>query len=325
MHQTLDSFQASWAHIGLWKNWSKDTLSVTTVTTSLTVGYIFISAVTLFVSIVGSYCWTIFCYALHQHRSSPKPQDGLYHQEQAILRNSVSDSTTAWDLIRLGWCWRSHAPQARTRTCKLTTFPILHMSLFGAASLLSSKFYSTSAEIRISSNSCGFLNIAPGTFKTWNDTLWSEDGAELVALRTKAGWSLDYAKNCYGSTQNLQCGDFAVRNLPSETSTAECPFIANGVPLCSDPILGTNQIDTGYINTNTHLGINSKKSDAIDYRRVTTCAPLDIEDFAGISNGTFMLYLGANNKTTNDHNAVQLTFQYTIPSGNVSLPAYSLS
>jgi hypothetical protein len=39
------------------------------------------------------------------------------------------------------------------------------------------------------------------------------------------------------------------------------------------------EFDTGFLNSNTHFGINTDKHDSIEYRRVMTCAPIATNGF----------------------------------------------
>lgn len=47
-----------------------------------------IALTAFFVAFVGARFWKIICFALHRCSSTGTPQDVIYHQRQAILRNS---------------------------------------------------------------------------------------------------------------------------------------------------------------------------------------------------------------------------------------------
>jgi hypothetical protein len=49
--------------------------------------------------------------------------------------------------------------------------------------------------------------------------------------------------------------------------------------MCRGPEYSAYQADSGYINSNNNLGINSPSGFAINYRKVTTCAPLVTDNF----------------------------------------------
>lgn len=48
------------------------------------------SFIALFVTFSGTCFWRLACFVLHLRFSSYRPEDGLYHQRQAILRNAAS-------------------------------------------------------------------------------------------------------------------------------------------------------------------------------------------------------------------------------------------
>jgi hypothetical protein len=71
------------------------------------------------------------------------------------------------------------------------------------------------------------------------------------------------------------CKEPPVPYIASEiTREAQCPF-ATGT--CSAPAYS---IDSGRIHSRKHLGVNTPDSDALEVRRVTSCAPIDMQRYS---------------------------------------------
>src|SRR5277367_5014512 len=91
---------------GVWTNWGKGRVLGLTLTVSNRDGGVLISFLTMFVRLIGNHCWGILSFALHQWRSSTKPQDGLFHQQQVTLRNATSQSQALWKMAMLTGFWK---------------------------------------------------------------------------------------------------------------------------------------------------------------------------------------------------------------------------
>lgn len=122
---------ASFVHTGPWINWSHGLLLGSTITLSERDGELFTAFLAMFVTAAGAACWKIMSFALHQHRSPRDPQDGIHHQQQAILRNSGSPVGASFELARLTWSWRKHALRPFIRTLPLVALAVVNFVLFG--------------------------------------------------------------------------------------------------------------------------------------------------------------------------------------------------
>ena len=106
INRTMSSNQT--IYVGVWTNWSKGAISGSTLTLPVRDGSILIALLALFIQIAGTQSWSIFCFIAHQLRTSKNAKDGLYHQQQATLRNNSSDIATVWRLASISLAWRSH-------------------------------------------------------------------------------------------------------------------------------------------------------------------------------------------------------------------------
>ena len=122
---------APFVHTGPWINWSHGLVLGSTITLSERNGELLTAFLALFVTAAGASCWKIMSFALHQFRSPRDPQDGLHHQQQAILRNSESPLGISLELARLVWFWRKHALKSFMRTIPLLALALFNFVLFG--------------------------------------------------------------------------------------------------------------------------------------------------------------------------------------------------
>jgi hypothetical protein len=94
-------------YLGFWTNWSQDKVHGATVTLTQNNGGLLIAFVALFVGAAGKSFWKLLCFALHRLLSAPTvPQDGLYHQRQAILRNSETSLQGGCQLFKSMLAWK---------------------------------------------------------------------------------------------------------------------------------------------------------------------------------------------------------------------------
>ncbi|KAI1769869.1 hypothetical protein F4818DRAFT_311894 [Hypoxylon cercidicola] len=75
------------------------------------------------------------------------------------------------------------------------------------------------------------------------------------------------------TTAGKDCDFFTTHNINWTANwLAKCPFDES---MCVGPAM---QLDTGRINSNIILGINSPLQDQVDFRKITTCAPITQEN-----------------------------------------------
>lgn len=117
------------AFTGFWINWTHGHVQGATLTVNKRMGGFLIAFFALYVSATGHSLWTLCCFVLHRYFSSSKPQDGLYHQRQVILRNSESAHTGAFAVFWTAYSWRKVAERPWRR---LTPLLIFSLALGGA-------------------------------------------------------------------------------------------------------------------------------------------------------------------------------------------------
>lgn len=100
-------------YTGLSTDWTHGHVQGLTLTVLNSHSGILNAFLAIFVSIAGGHCWDIFCYIIFHMRSTVDTQDGLYHQQQALLRNDLSDNQATWQVSAIAWEWRGKAKRRR--------------------------------------------------------------------------------------------------------------------------------------------------------------------------------------------------------------------
>lgn len=258
-------------HVGVWTNWSHGAILGKTLTLTRSNGNFLIAALALFVTITGTSFWRIFCFALHHSFSSEAPQDGLYHQRQAILRTSGTGVAGLWSLSRIAWAWRKNAPRVARRMLPTIATSICIISAFGAASIFSS-WISTAMgnEVLLSGRNCGWT--------TWSKLSIYQQATLLNSYSSQVvSSSADYVQRCYAQgAQRQDCPSFVRVSLPgSLDNNYTCPFDDK---LCQFDF-GNVRLDSGLLDSHHDLGINAPMEERFSYRRITECAPLRTEGY----------------------------------------------
>ena len=260
---------ASSVYIGLWINWSHGAVAGSTITLSNRAGGFLTAFLAILVSFAGAACWRITSYAVHQCRASRDYKDTLHHQQQVILCNTGSPAGALWTFVQLPWYWRRNAVRSFLRVLPLALLALLNSAAFGIAGIFSSEVIKAAGnETLIRSPNCGLLTLTAGAAETVQN---AAAFASMELNDTLAATTYSWA--CYDNTQNiLGCSQFVQQQLHWTSKTnATCPFSPD---LCIYGGTAAYEMDTGLLDTHTHLGINAAKPDRVQYRKVTSCSPI---------------------------------------------------
>jgi hypothetical protein len=267
-------------------------------------GLILVSFLTLFVQFSGGCFWRTLCFVLHQIRSTTSARDGLYHQQQIILRNAISAPNALWSLARSTAVWRSRVAAPLKRSLPLLLIAIMHIACFAAAGLSSSQIASTKAgQALVYSSTCGYPKKL-STLRTASSRNLTDENLEIFNSQVLLGRftlmkSTAYVRTCYNgdTTGAADCSHFVRKNLMGDNSSVEqkaaCPF--GGDACLTDAV----RYDSGLVNSNKEIGINAPLKESISFRRVTTCAPIRIDNYAtGWTDNLPEAYGGKRTNTT---------------------------
>ncbi|KAL8824813.1 MAG: hypothetical protein Q9170_008033 [Blastenia crenularia] len=272
----------STVHTGSWINWSHGRVVGSTITLSERNGGLLTAFLATFVTAAGVAFWSILSYSLHQARAVQEEQPTIHHQEQATLRNAGTPGAAAWQLIQLSWYWRKHAIKSIRRTLPIILLALFNIVCFGLASIFSSEVTRAAGnEVLIRSPQCGVLTQMNSTGINSPQNLNNLEKLEVNITATAA----TYAQACYGQAHNpLQCGQYAQRSLSWKLDqNASCPFSTD---LCYFGATAAYSMDSGRLDSHQAFGMNAPKADRVQYRKLTTCAPIHAKDHAEVFNNT---------------------------------------
>ncbi|KAI0143061.1 hypothetical protein GGR57DRAFT_368634 [Xylariaceae sp. FL1272] len=257
-------------HLGVWTNWSRGAVLGPTLTVTRQQGDLLIAFTALFITWVADRGWRILSLSLHRHFSSPTPQGALHHQNQAILRNFDSQDSIS-QLGSLLWVNRNKHNRIY-KPLLLLVFSAAYTIFFAAASGFSSQISTAvGTEVLIKSSNCGWFG---------SDIELTDADAVTVAPKLYArnvGNAANYALQCYSDDSSgiLDCSRLPVKKIQSTIDTAaSCPF--EGDVCRSDANI---IVDSGFMNSQEHFGLNTPLKDRMFVRIVDHCAPMKTEGF----------------------------------------------
>ncbi|KAF2184660.1 hypothetical protein K469DRAFT_739283 [Zopfia rhizophila CBS 207.26] len=254
-------------HLGFWTNWSYGAIRGGTITLTRQHGGFLIAFLAIYIGMVGKSFWRLGCFTLHRYLSSGELQDGLHHQRWA------------WRLMLSMIAWRRHARRPILRLLPIILLAFLVSAAFGIASIFSSHVTTDTAnEVLLNGERCGLLSRIKPNNVTAVYSIFKPYHAELTSQ------FLNYGMQCYGNSSNTDgCNLYTKTHLPLIANPkAACPF--------NETICKSNEnnliLDTGYLHSLKHLGINSSPKDQFQVRVVHECAPLVTDGFTEIFNDT---------------------------------------
>lgn len=275
----VDSYHV---HLGFWTNWDHGKIEGATITLTRRNGGLLVAFIAIFVGAAGKSFWRLACFLLHRMLSNSDPQDGIYHQLQAILRNSDTAQDAAWSLGQVMWAWRVPARFRKPfpRLIGIITLALFVSISFGVAGVFSSQITTDTAnEVLLTGNNCGPLKANDDVDVEAYNMLFEPHQHQRVTAYS------NYALQCYtGNTTTAaeDCAPYVKANLESKiTRNAGCPFASEMCKSDSDNLI----VDSGYIDSNEHLGINAPAKDRFQVRMLHHCAPIVTEGFTNTSVG----------------------------------------
>ncbi|KAH8590047.1 hypothetical protein B0O99DRAFT_655110 [Bisporella sp. PMI_857] len=246
-------------------------------------------------------------------------RDGLFHQQQTVLRNGGSPLSIAMAYGQMWKAWGLRNPEVITRTWPLILTAMLSFIFFlvalpfiTALALLDNQ----GVEVLIRSPNCGF----------WKAVFTNTDtDTTASAIMTNQSWeAVSYVDDCYESdAPSTLCDRFLPqRRLPTfEWSATPCPF---DVDVCLDTDkFPAFKMQTEVLDSHKDFGINAPPNDRIKLQRTTICSPLNVTRFTNITNGTVL-----GEKITGVYFGPIAGFEYTFGVSNyekIATPGYHLS
>ncbi|KAK0641330.1 hypothetical protein B0T16DRAFT_461405 [Cercophora newfieldiana] len=301
-------------YIGAWLNYSNDVLTLTLRDKEAS---ILSAALVLFVGVVANHSWNVCKFIVHQVRTTRDTGDELHQQQQVALRNSANNVHALLLMLRLAFGWGI----PKRRTSKMAAFggsiPLIVLTLLGAIGWAVAQLFlavvwtNTGDHFLVIPNHCGLVaatsNVTTAAGQAQFDLIKGGlTGANIYQLQC-------YRQHNDSDADRTRCNKFPVPRLDWIGSDAECPF--GNKDLCLPATNSTPfRMDSGYINSQTHLGINVEHSNSIDFRYIATCSPL-VPDYKVRKNGSYFYYYGGNDDIADDYNDTRVTWVYNNTKG----------
>ncbi|KAI1737085.1 hypothetical protein F4680DRAFT_468324 [Xylaria scruposa] len=263
-----------YSYQGVWTNWSNGPALGLTVTTTKAYGNLIIASMTIFVAFVANRLWNIICIALHRVYSTTEPRDTLHHQRQVILRNASSPGSGLSAFFCLLLAWRGTTIRRHLRLWPM----IILASACLLGFMLSGSIFSAISIVSGNDVLRRCLGSGNGTqMETYSYEYLPDKVGDLPELVHDASV---YAHCCYNNTDSpcyMSCTSFFARHLPTNETVnrAECPFQGQ---ICSSTNANL-RLDTGYIDSNDHIGLNAPADERFAWRYVLHCAPLKTKNY----------------------------------------------
>jgi len=155
-------------YIGPWINHSNGLVKGATITLEQREGGLLTAFLAAFVTFVGNRLFKVICYISHQVQSKNDFQDGLYHQQQVILRSSPTPPEAVWSFLQQLLPWRKRAPRALLRILPWVVFGLLYIVAMVVATLFSSQISKAPGSLRlVASDTCGTWTLdGDSTFRS---------------------------------------------------------------------------------------------------------------------------------------------------------------
>lgn len=109
---------------GYWVDWSKGPVMGQTYTVDAQSGTIIVAVLAILASVTTAQLWSLLTFVLHQVRAHGTTSEGLFWQQQALLRTMPAPAAFLTDFFKLSWAWRS-----RVKHSVLKSLPILGFAL----------------------------------------------------------------------------------------------------------------------------------------------------------------------------------------------------
>ncbi|KAI1734566.1 hypothetical protein F4680DRAFT_453841 [Xylaria scruposa] len=262
--------------LGMWTNWSRGQIMGSTLTLERRDADLLIAFIGFLIAFFATRAWRILCFGFHRYYSTSLPQDAVYHQMQAILRNSCSPEDGINLLFRL--FWETRHSKGRLRPLSTATVATCCLTAFTVAGGFSSRISTgIGDEVLVKSNNCGYPFLT---------SIFDDPEKHFAGLPYRAGLinnAANYALQCYLSNNSvgLDCNRYIRKHIAGTVDMeAPCPFDNH---MCRNESLNI-RLDSGYIDSHKDLGVNSPVDQRILWRNVLQCGPLTTEGFTSEQN-----------------------------------------
>jgi len=244
---------------GFWVNHAQGPVLGQTVTVDTSASVIIIAFLAILASFALGHLFNIFTFTAYhiRNRIYERQPDGLFRQQQVLLRTLPTPSSLAADVFKLWYSWRYVSKISFSRSALLLFLPLVYaVGMTVAGVFTSSVVSSTNIEVLVNSPYCTGVgeNLLNSTF---------QDRVEETNIE-----SFSYADDCYmnESSFSSRCKIFTAPRIPFSTTVGKCPFPKMG---CNSPAL---TFDSNLLDVSDNFGFNLANNHRVLYRKRARCA-----------------------------------------------------
>lgn len=260
---------------GFWLNEEGGPVMGQTLTVESETGTFIVATLAVLCSLAMTHLWNLVSFAYHQARVNGRSSDGLFWQQQALLRSLTPPDSFAADSLKLWWVWRKKVQSPLMRTMPQFLVAVLFSAATIAVGILSSSVVNNSdSQVLVKNPQCGPFQIDIKNY-TAASAIYLKYAADIES-RSKA-----YAEECYQNTTSLpvRCRTYVKPNVALQPERIDCPFDPK---ICMDHEKPGIIIDSGHIDGNEAFGLNLKSRDRVKMRRKVTCGLLRREGYTSV-------------------------------------------
>ncbi|KAI0531672.1 hypothetical protein GGR58DRAFT_524197 [Xylaria digitata] len=263
-------------YVGTWINWSRGQILGGTLTLRRGDADLLIAFTAFFIAFVAIRVWRLICFATHRSCSKETPQNAIYHQHRAILRNSSTPEDGIRLLSYVLWVSKNSTglflPLSTTAVATICNFSFTVAGGF-------SSYISTGIrdEVLIKSMNCGGVFFA-------GEIIGSPSSEAYFAERVNS--AANYAQQCYSENGGglLDCNRLVTKKIVGNVDRhAACPFHSG---LCRHPSSNI-RIDSSCLSSYDHFGLNTPPDQRLWWRNVYHCAPMVTTGYTSQINTSF--------------------------------------
>ena len=135
----MSEVENSYVKRGFWINVEDGQAMGSTITTDVRNGTIIIALLAVLSTLAINNLWSVIVFAYHQLRSgNHSSADGLFRQQQVLLRASPQPTSFLADWLKLWWVWRKRISSASIRSAPGAVFALLFTAATIATGIFSS-------------------------------------------------------------------------------------------------------------------------------------------------------------------------------------------
>lgn len=273
----MSEVETHYVQHGYWNNVQHGSVLGAVITTDVRTGTVAIALLAILVTVATAHLWSLVVFGLHMWRADGRPADGLFQQQQALLRTAAAPTSMLADWMKLWWIWRGRTTRAWSRSILLGSVTLL----FAAATIVAGVFSSyivdtTNLQVLVNSARCGPLRASDAIALSSSNLAFLDYSARLEEL------TLPYAQECYqdlGESLPARCRAFLKPNIPLVPQRTACPFADS---ICKPFDKPGVEVDSGLQDANDIFGWNMQASQRVKYRRKTTCGVLKTQEYQSI-------------------------------------------